>query len=209
MLKSTAALLSLFGAVAGFAPSTSTSKATTTLNAETLKAEKSPAVPFLPFPENLKGYVGDDIAFDPLRISDYFPMDYLREAELKHARIAQLAIVGYITVDYGIVLHPLGQGLSSSAAHNVMVENGVMGNMFVFIGLFEIVSWLAVSEMLQGSGRAPGDFGWGLQYLEGKTDKEIELLKYQEIKNGRLAMMAFGGAVTQSVLYDVGFPYIN
>ena len=48
-----------------------------------LNAGKSPAVPFLPEAENLKGYVGDDIGFDPLRISDYFPMDYLREAELK------------------------------------------------------------------------------------------------------------------------------
>jgi hypothetical protein len=51
--------------------------------ATALNAEKSPAIPFLPYPENLKGYVGDDIAFDPLRISDYFPMDYLRESELK------------------------------------------------------------------------------------------------------------------------------
>ncbi|MGK3750555.1 MAG: hypothetical protein ACI8RD_002855 [Bacillariaceae sp.] len=54
------------------------SKATTALN-----AKKSAALPFLPYPENLAGYVGDDIGFDPLRISDYFPMDYLREAELK------------------------------------------------------------------------------------------------------------------------------
>jgi hypothetical protein len=54
----------------------------TTLNAET-NAEKSPAVPFLPYPPNLKGYTGDDIGFDPLLISNYFPMDYLREAELK------------------------------------------------------------------------------------------------------------------------------
>lgn len=90
-----------------------------------------------------------------------------------------------------------------------MVQNGVMGNMLVFIGLFEMVGWLAVSEMLQGSGRAPGAFGWGMQFLEGKSEKEIEWLKYQEIMNGRLAMMAFGGAVTQSVLYDVGFPYLN
>ena len=51
--------------------------------ATALNAEKSPAVPFLPYPENLKGYTGDDIGFDPLRISDYFPMDYLRESELK------------------------------------------------------------------------------------------------------------------------------
>ena len=90
-----------------------------------------------------------------------------------------------------------------------MVQNGVMGNMLVFIGLFEIVSWIAVSEMLQGSGRAPGNFGWGSQFIEGKSEKDAEWLKYQEIVNGRLAMMAFGGAVTQSVLYDVGFPYLN
>ncbi|KAL3945887.1 MAG: hypothetical protein SGBAC_000038 [Bacillariaceae sp.] len=203
MLKSTAALLSLISAVAGFAPA-ATGPTSTSLN-----AEKSPAVPFLPYPANLKGYTGDDIGFDPLGISEYFPMDYLREAELKHGRIAQLAIVGYICVDQGVVLHPLGQGLSSAAAHDVMVQNGVMGNMLVFIGLFEMVSWIAVSEMLQGSGRAPGDFGWGMQFLEGKSEKDAEWLKYQEIVNGRLAMMAFSGAVTQSVLYDVGFPYLN
>jgi light-harvesting complex I chlorophyll a/b binding protein 1 len=82
-----------------------------------------------------------------------------------------------------------------------------MGNALVWIGGFEIVSWLAVAEMLQGSGRAPGDFGLGVGFLKGKTDAQIEKLKYQEIMNGRLAMMAFGGAVTQSVLYDCGFPY--
>jgi len=82
-----------------------------------------------------------------------------------------------------------------------------MGNMLVFIGFFEIVGWLAIAEMLQGSGRAPGDFGFGSSFLNGKSEAEIKKLKYQEIKNGRLAMMAFGGAVTQSVLYDVGFPY--
>lgn len=51
--------------------------------ATALKAEKSPAVPFLPYPESVKGYIGEDVAFDPLRISDYVPMDYLRESELK------------------------------------------------------------------------------------------------------------------------------
>jgi light-harvesting complex I chlorophyll a/b binding protein 1 len=120
-----------------------------------------------------------------------------------------LAIVGYITVDLGIVLHPLGSGLTSATAHDALVEKGVMGNALVFLGLFEIVSWLGVSEMLQGSGREPGDFGFGTKFLDGKSDEAIKKLKYQEIMNGRLAMMAFGGAVTQSVLYDVGFPYIG
>jgi Chlorophyll A-B binding protein len=125
----------------------------------------------------------------------------------RHGRIAQLAIVGYIAVDQGLVLHPYGAGLTSATAHDVLVEKGVMGNMLVFIGLFEIVGWLAVAEMLQGSGREAGDFGFGTSFLNGKSEAQIKKLKYNEIKNGRLAMMAFGGAVTQSVLYDVGFPY--
>ena len=119
------------------------------------------------------------------------------------------AVTGYITVDLGYTIHPYGEGLSSAAAHDVLVEKGVMGNMLVFIGLFEIVSYLGVAEMLQGSGREPGDFGIGTWYLEGKSEDEVTKIKYQEIMNGRLAMMAFGGIVTQSVLFNVGFPYIG
>ena len=120
-----------------------------------------------------------------------------------------MAIVGYIAVDAGLIVHPLGSGLTSAKAHDVMVENGVMGNALVFICLFELVSYIAVAEMLQGSGREPGDFGLGVGFLKGKSDAQIEKLKYQEIMNGRLAMMAFGGAVTQSVLYNSGFPYMG
>lgn len=196
-----ALLASLIGASAAFAPA-SVGKASTALS-----AEKSPAMPFLPYPQNLKGYIGDDIGFDPLGISDYFPMDYLRESEIKHGRIAMAAIVGYIAVDLGIVVHPLGKGLSSAAAHDVLCEKGVMGNALIWIGAAEIVSWIAVSEMLQGSGREPGYFGFGTKYLEGKSPEQVKKIKYQEIMNGRLAMLAFGGAVTQSVLYSKGFPY--
>jgi Chlorophyll A-B binding protein len=164
-------------------------------------------MPFLPYPENCKGYIGDDIGFDPLRISDYFPMDYLRESELKHGRIAQLAVVGFITVDQGVIFHPYGQGLTSVTAHDALVEKGVMGNALVFIGIAELVGYIALSETLQGSGREAGDFGFGTQYLAGKSEKEIKKIKYNEIMNGRLAMMAFSGMVTQAVLYDKGFPY--
>ncbi|GAX21830.1 light-harvesting complex I chlorophyll a/b binding protein 1 [Fistulifera solaris] len=198
-----AVLASILGVSAAFAPASqgAMSKATA------LQAEKSPAMPFLPYPENCKGYIGEETGFDPLGFSNYFPMDYLREAELKHCRIAMLAIVGFITTDVGVVLHPLGKGLSSVAAHDVLVDQKVMGNALIWIVLAEIVSYIGVSEMLQGSGRAPGDFNFGTKYLEGKTEAQINKLKYQELKNGRLAMMAFSGAVTQAVLYDKGFPY--
>lgn len=185
-----------------FLPPTTAGKATSALN-----AEKSPAMPFLPYPASLKGYLGEDIGFDPLGISNYIPMDYLRESELKHGRIAMAAAAGYIAVDLGIIVHPLGAGLTSATAHDALVEKGVMGNMLVWIGIAELVSYIALAEMLQGSGRAPGDFGFGTSFLEKKSPAQIEKTKYQEIMNGRLAMLAFGGMVTQSVLFDKGFPY--
>jgi Chlorophyll A-B binding protein len=198
-------LASLIGASAAFAPASSvSSKATSSM---ALNAEKMPAMPFLPYPEAVRGYVGDDVAFDPLGLSSYFPMDYLRESEIKHGRICMLAIVGYITVDLGIVVHPLGKGLTSATAHDAMAAQGVMGNILIWMCVAEAFSYLAVSEMLQGSGREPGNYGFGTWYYDKKTPEQIKKLKYQEIKNGRLAMMAFAGAVTQSVLYDKGFPY--
>ena len=205
-MKLVAALCASFlGVASAFAPSSLSSST----KATALYGEKSPAMPFLPYPEAVRGYIGDDIAFDPLGLSNYFPMDYLRESEIKHGRICMLAIVGYITVDLGVVVHPLGKdlGLTSATAHNAMVSNGVMGNILIWMCLAEIFSYLAVSEMLQGSGREPGYYGFGTKFYEGKSPEAIKKLKYQEIVNGRLAMMAFGGAVTQSVLYEKGFPY--
>ena len=178
--------------------------------ATSLAAEKSQALPFLPAPENTKGYVGD-VGFDPLRISDYFPMDYLREAELKHGRICMLAWTGWVAVDLGARIYPLPQeweGLTSATAHDPLVAYGSLGNLLVWIAMAEMTSWIGISAMLQGSGRAPGDFGLGVGLLEGKSEEAVNDMKLKEIKNGRLAMLAFSGVVTQSVLTGGGgFPY--
>jgi light-harvesting complex I chlorophyll a/b binding protein 1 len=178
-----------------------------------LNAEKSPAVPFLPYPENCRGYVGEETGFDPVGFSNYFPMDYLREAELKHCRMAMLAIVGFVVVDLGARVQPLPeswQGLTAATAHDKMVEYGALGNIALFVCILEMVSYIGVSQMLQGSGREPGNFGFDpLGFLKDKSEEEIKTMKMKELSNGRLAMMAFGGAVTQSVLYDSGFPYTS
>lgn len=195
-------LVALTASASAFVPTTSNGVKNTALS-----AEKSGALPFLPYPESLKGYVGAETGFDPLRISDYFPMDYLREAELKHSRIAMLAITGFVAVDLGFTL-PFAAGVSSADAHNVGVENGSFGVLGIAIGAFEMVSWIAVQEMLQGSGREPGDFGFGTRYLDGKSEEEVKMMKLRELKHGRLAMFAFGGACTQSILTGHGFPYV-
>lgn len=159
----------------------------------------------------MKGYVGDDVGFDPLRISDYFPMDYLREAELKHARLAMVAFVGFIAPDLGfkIPLFADTPDFSSATAHDTFVDQGSMGLIALCTATFELVSYIALSEMLQGSGRQPGDFGLDpLRFMEGKSEEEMKDMQYKELKNGRLAMFAIGGVVTQAVLTGNGFPYV-
>ena len=186
--------------------STSTAPSSTALN-----VEKSPSLPFLPYPENCKGYVGD-VGFDPLGISNYVPMDYLRESELKHARIAMLAWTGWVAVDLGVRVYPVPealQGVTAATAHDAAVAQGGMGQIFGWIGLLECVSWLSISAMLQGSGRAPGDFSFGASFLDGKSAEQVNAMKLKEIKNGRLAMMAIGGVATQSVLNGSAFPYTS
>ena len=171
----------------------------------------STALPFLEYPPNLAGYAGD-AGFDPFRFSDFVPVDFLREAELKHGRICMLAVTGFIAVDMGMRIYPLPEayeGLTSVTAHDALVEQGAMSQIFLWCGLAEVIGTVAVMQMLNGSGRAPGDYGFDpAGFLIGKSEEEIEELKVKEITHSRLAMMAFSGVVTQAVLTQGPFPYV-
>jgi len=204
-----ALLASVIGASSAFTvPATSNGvRASTSLN-----EKMSEALPFLPYPENLEGYVGD-VGFDPFRFSDFAPMDFLREAELKHGRICMLAWTGFVAVDLGARIWPLPEayeGLTSVTAHDALVEYGAMGQIFLWIGLAESIATISLIQMLyEDSGREPGDFGLDpLGFLEGKSEDEVNRMKLRELKNGRLAMLAFSGVITQSVLTQGPFPYV-
>jgi hypothetical protein len=172
----------------------------------------SKSLPFLEYPPNLAGYIGD-AGFDPFRFSDFVPMDFLREAELKHGRICMMAVVGFSAVDLGMRVYPLPEGyegLTAITAHDALVKQGAMGQLLLWFSIAEIISTFAVIEMLNGSGREPGDFGLdppGL--LKGKSKEYSDNMKLKELTNGRLAMIAFSGMVTQAVLYDSHFPFVS
>lgn len=177
-----------------------------------LQYKKSEALPFLPYPENLEGYAGD-VGFDPLRFSDFAPMDFLREAELKHGRICMLAWTGFVAVDLGARIYPLPEayeGLTSVTAHDALVQQGAMSQIFLWISIIESLATVSLIQMMyEDSGREPGDFGLDpLGFLTDKTEDEVERMKLRELKNGRLAMLAFSGVVTQSVLTQGPFPYV-
>jgi hypothetical protein len=97
--------------------------------------------------------------------------------------------------------------VSSIAAHDVALSYGAMQQMFLGLGLFEVISAVGVNQMVnEGSGRLPGDFGldpWNMC----KDEKTTADLKLKEIVHCRLAMFAFSGMVTQAVLTQGPFPY--
>lgn len=62
--------------------------------------EKSRSVPFMAVPPALDGSMAGDVGFDPLNISGYLNLKFLREAELKHCRITMLAALGWIVQEF-------------------------------------------------------------------------------------------------------------
>jgi len=163
----------------------------------------SESMPFLVKRKALDGYVGD-VGFDPLGFSEILPMDWLREAELKHARVCMLAFVGFVFTDF---YHLPGFDYTTLEAHDACVASGAMSQLLLWIGLLEVVGAIGVDQTLRGSGRAAGDFGFDPVGF-GSDPEKLKELQMKELANGRLAMFAFAGVVTQAVLTGNSFPYL-
>jgi len=140
--------------------------------------------------------------FDPLNLASKYDVNWLREAELKHGRVTMLAIVGFLANDLGLKFPAERfQGISSVDAHDAMVKTGDMWALLGVVGICELVHMSKIVPRLDGdwAGWEPGNYGidpWGWA-----SDKTRE----QELKHSRLAMIAFGGLVTQSALgYTIG-----
>jgi hypothetical protein len=177
-----------------------------------LRPAPSVALPFLDRPEVLDEVrLAGDAGFDPFSLasSKVQLLDY-REAEVKHARLAMLAAVGWPLAelwDTGLAktfgLRPIieeNSGLSPS------VLNGGMGKVspaywvgaLVFAAGVEAISEYQKNQakaadsqwMLTGS-YVPGDIGFDpLGFYTGKSESDKMLMETAEIKHGRLAMIA-------------------
>jgi len=201
------------------------------------KTERSKAVPFLPRPINLDGSMVGDFGFDPFYLSS-IPKDFsgfiqppsweekglptlywMREAELKHARVCMLAWFGWLATDgaFGVTLRFPGEIYSVAniptayEAHNILVGQGSMGFLLLAVGFVEFCTGAVLVEVAKGENdRAAGDFGLDpLNFLKDKSQEEKDRMALRELANGRLAMLAFAGVSTQAALSDAthAFPY--
>lgn len=81
--------------------------------------------------------------------------------------------------------------MSPQQAHDFFVKTGGMSQILLFVSFFEIFGAIALRETLEGD-REPGYFGFDPLGL-GKNPSVFKKYQLSEIKNGRLAMIAFGG----------------
>lgn len=181
----------LVGCASAFAPASKSSSTSVRLN-----AEMSESLPFLTKPKNTKGWIGD-VGFDPFGFSDNFDMKWLREAEIKHGRTSMLAIVGFVAQEY-ITLPGMTPVADSNLAPSVVGASSML-QWILWMGVIEF--WtnkgkVTMETMFEDPDRVPGDYGFDPMGLAvGKSAEEMEKRQLQEIKNGRLAMLAIGGMI--------------
>eukprot|EP00411_Alexandrium_monilatum_P055777 CAMPEP_0175422344 /NCGR_PEP_ID=MMETSP0095-20121207/47707_1 /TAXON_ID=311494 /ORGANISM="Alexandrium monilatum, Strain CCMP3105" /LENGTH=442 /DNA_ID=CAMNT_0016721585 /DNA_START=46 /DNA_END=1374 /DNA_ORIENTATION=- len=175
----------------------------------TEEPKMSQSVPFLTYPEQLDGWVGGEKGFDPLQATDALPVYLCREAELKHGRVCMLATLGWIATDLGARFPgEVFQNVSTVEAHNKMVEAGIMGPFLATVAVYEVYGgWLCFQGWEGNINREAGDFFLGKNFLPKEEDK-ADNLKLKELENGRLAMLAFSGIVTQAVLTGKTWPFL-
>ena len=147
---------------------------------------------------------------------------WFQNSEIKHGRIAMIATIGFLTQKLGVhfplyfgpsgsnCFHPessdawllssttgttfsdIAKAAPLDAIH--MVPNAGWFQIFIFAGWFECIAY----NRQWAEGRAvPGDYGYdplGFTKKSGGIEsKEFESLRMKEIKNGRVAMMAMAG----------------
>lgn len=135
--------------------------------------------------------------FDPLGFSktDDATLKKYRVSELKHGRVAMLAVLGWLTQEH---FHPLYDGKLSANPLKAFLETPPLAfvQIIAFAGLLEFVL-----EGAKQKDSAPGDY-YGLNMKE--DDPSWVDFQTRELNNGRLAMFAIMGEIAHAALTGKG-----
>lgn len=201
-----AVLAMSLASAAAFAPAANV-RAPARVSPTMMAKDMSPSIPFLLAPKYYPAKdslaIGD-VGFDPLGLAEYFDIKWLREAEIKHGRVAMLAIVGLIVQEFWQIPGDLYNNPNPIAAAN-QVGPQVWGQIIFFMGVTEAGlnnGKMTLESMFEDKDRVPGDLGFDpLQLMEEGDPNEYKL---KELTHCRLAMLGVSGMITQCGLTDSG-----
>lgn len=136
----------------------------------------------------------------------------MREAEIKHCRLAMLAVIGWplaelfdkpIADAVGLPTALTKSGASPSILNGGLeqIDLAYWGAVIALAGIVEIES--SKTQEAKGKAYLPGDCNFDPFGLYPKDAAGQMAMQTKEIKNGRLAMMAIVGFVVQEALYRV------
>lgn len=163
------------------------------------------ALPFLPRPAALDGTHAGDYGFDPLGLSEKMDFYAMQESELRHARLAMLAVVGWPMSELLAPSWMLQDGCAPSVLNGVNPLSGLA--IAAFLGA---AGWFEMKTSLRASQATPmgriherdmsgvwkygvaGDYNWdplNLYSSCGDDFKGRKGLRDVEISHGRMAML--------------------
>ncbi len=169
--------------------------------------EMSSSLPFLARPALLDGTIPGDRGFDPFNFaSDANALQWQRKAEIKHARLAMLATVGWPIAE---LLHNdiastfnLPSMLASADRVPSILNDGLSHAPFpaFWIPALALAAMVEIGESIEENLSVkldPADMGFDPLHLGGKTEEQQHYLKEAELFNGRLGMLAITGFAVQ------------
>mmetsp|Transcript_13800 Transcript_13800/g.19512 ORF Transcript_13800/g.19512 Transcript_13800/m.19512 type:complete len:218 (+) Transcript_13800:61-714(+) len=149
-----------------------------------------------------EGMIGADVetggVFDPLGYSkDESKLDKFRAVELKHGRISMLACLGMFVQSAGIHMPDpvFSETKPIDAFFKVISERPAAA-----IQVIAAITWIELYAGKDDEDKAPGDVGNFGDNFKPADAEEYEALQLKELKNGRLAMVAFFGMLAQEFL---------
>ena len=129
--------------------------------------------------ESEAGVTGPLGFWDPLNLATEENFEQYRTAELKHGRVAQLAVIGYIVPEVFKFPGDIAPGISFAS-----IPNGVAA-----IEAVPALGWAQIFFLI-GAVDYYGYLVLGDTEGKGKSAEELAKAKDQELNHGRLAMIA-------------------
>ena len=136
-------------------------------------------------------------------------LQWYREAELKHGRVAMAAFVGFL-INYSGYSFPVdltmgGDKFSSLGTGNPFLAWDNLSDkgkwsILGFIGLLEVLGEAEKPHYMKGGKSGTHNLVWyfGSKYISGKSEEGKLRSRTAEINNGRLAMIGIMGFVSAS-----------